>query len=152
MVGYIQIKGKPDRHKQSRKEIQQGGSIQKTRRCAVFCMRKPIKSIGFPDPIGEISSEISPQVLPRKRFRKEVETMRTRTENDVRKFNEALDRCRRPVFLVSADGAQYNMKSANDYYTGMGRWIHDSHDEMEIFTSCFEDAGVMMDFCMKMSA
>ena len=53
-------------------------------------------------------------------FRKEVETMRTRTENDVRKFNEALDRCRRPVFLVSADGTQYNMKSANDYYAGMG--------------------------------
>ena len=78
-------------------------------------MRKPIKSIDFPNPIGEISSEISPQVLPRKRFRKEVETMRTRTENDVRKFNEALDRCRRPVFLVSADGTQYNMKSANDY-------------------------------------
>lgn len=107
MVGYIQIKGKPDRHK---------------------------------------------NVLPRKRFRKEVETMRTRTENDVRKFNEALDRCRRPVFLVSADGTQYNMKSANDYYAGMGRWINDSRDEMEIFTSCFEDAGVMMDFCLKMSA
>ena len=78
--------------------------------------------------------------------------MRTRTENDVRKFNEALDRCRRPVFLVSADGTQYNMKSANDYYAGMGRWINDSRDEMEIFTSCFEDAGVMMDFCLKMRA
>ena len=47
--------------------------------------------------------------------------MRNRTENDVRKFSEALDRCRRPVFLVSADGTQYNMKSANDYYSGMGR-------------------------------
>ena len=44
------------------------------------------------------------------------------------------------------------MKSANDYYAGMGRWINDSRDEMEIFTSCFEDAGVMMDFCLKMSA
>lgn len=105
MIGYIQIKGKPDRHKQSGKEIQQ-----------------------------------------------EVETMRNRTENDVRKFSEALDRCRRPVFLVSADGAQYNMKSANDYYSGMGRWINDTRGEMEIFTSCFDDEAVMMDFYLKMSA
>ena len=78
--------------------------------------------------------------------------MRTRTENDVRKFNEALDRCRRPVFLVSADGAQYNMKSANDYYTGMGRWINDSRGEMEIFTCGCEDEAVMMNFCLKISA
>ena len=105
MIGYIQIKGKPDRHKQSGKEIQQ-----------------------------------------------EVETMRNRTENDVRKFSEALDRCRRPVFLVSADGTQYNMKSGNDYYSGMGRWINDTRGEMEIFTSCFDDEAVMMDFYLKMSA
>ena len=105
MIGYIQIKGKPDRDKQSGKEIQQ-----------------------------------------------EVETMRNRTENDVRKFSEALDRCRRPVFLVSADGTQYNMKSANDYYSGMGRWINDTRGEMEIFTSCFDDEAVMMDFYLKMSA
>ena len=89
---------------------------------------------------------------PERKSNKEVETMRTRTENDVRKFNEALDRCRRPVFLVSADGTQYNMKSANDYYAGMGRWINDSRGEMEIFTSGYEDEAVMMDFCLKMSA
>ena len=43
-------------------EIQQGGSIQKMRQCAVFCMRKPMRSIGFQDPIGVITFVISPRV------------------------------------------------------------------------------------------
>lgn len=152
MIGYIQIKGKPDRHKQSGKEIQQEAAYRK-RADAPFsvCGSRWVSSA------SRIPSEKSPSrfllgVLAHPRFGKEVETMRNRTENDVRKFSEALDRCRRPVFLVSADGAQYNMKSANDYYSGMGRWINDTRGEMEIFTSCFDDEAVMMDFYLKMSA
>ena len=39
--------------------------------------------------------------------------MTTRTQNDVRNFNEAINKCRMPVFLVSSDGTRYNMKSAD---------------------------------------
>ena len=78
--------------------------------------------------------------------------MRTRTENDVRKFNEALEQCRRPVYLVSADGTQYNMKSTEGYYAGMGEWIRDTDNEMELFASTYADEAVMMNFYRQMCA
>ena len=51
--------------------------------------------------------------------------MTTRTQNDVRNFNEAINKCRMPVFLVSSDGTRYNMKSADQNVAGMDRWIRD---------------------------
>ena len=57
--------------------------------------------------------------------------MTTRTENEVRIFNEAINKCRMPVFLVSSDGTEYNMKSADQNKAGMARWIKDSNNEME---------------------
>ena len=54
--------------------------------------------------------------------------MTTRTQNDVRNFNEAINKCRMPVFLVSSDGTRYNMKSADQNVAGMDRWIRDFSD------------------------
>ena len=76
----------------------------------------------------------------------------TRTENDVRKFNEALDKCRRPVWLVSSDGRQYNMKSTEDYSAGMAKWIMDTNNEMEIYAAGREEEAVMMGFYLQMCA
>ena len=78
--------------------------------------------------------------------------MRTRTENDVKRFNEAIAKCTRPVWLVSSEGTSYNMKSTEDYYAGMGRWVKDSNDEMEIFTCSYEDEEVMLQFLQQMHA
>ena len=47
--------------------------------------------------------------------------MTTRTENEVRIFNEAINKCRMPVFLISSDGTEYNMKSADQNKAGMAR-------------------------------
>ena len=62
--------------------------------------------------------------------------MTTRTQNEVRNFNEAISRCRMPVFLVSSDGTQYNMKSA----------------DQEIFTCDLEDEMIMMSFLLNKAA
>ena len=78
--------------------------------------------------------------------------MRTRTENDVRIFNEAIDKCTRPVWLVSSDGTTYNMKSAADHDTAMAKWVSDTNDEMELFASTYEDEAVMMGFWQMMHA
>ena len=77
---------------------------------------------------------------------KEEKTMKNRTENDVREFNEAIAKCVRPVWLVSSEGKTYNMKSAEEHDEAMARWIKDTNDEMEIFTCTYEDEAVMMNF------
>ena len=78
--------------------------------------------------------------------------MTTRTENEVRIFNEAINKCRMPVFLVSSDGTQYNMKSADQNKTGMAKWSKDRNNEMEIFTCDLEDEMIMMSFLLNMAA
>lgn len=78
--------------------------------------------------------------------------MTSRTENDVRIFNEAIDKCRRPVWLATADGTYYNMKSAPEHDAAMAKWINDTNDEMEIFTCSYEDEAVMTRFWNQMHA
>ena len=59
---------------------------------------------------------------------------------------------RMPVFLVSSDGTQYNMKSADQNKTGMAKWSKDRNNEMEIFTCDLEDEMIMMSFLLNMAA
>ena len=78
--------------------------------------------------------------------------MTTRTEREVRNFNEAINKCRMPVFLVSSDGTEYNMKSADQNKAGMARWIKDRRNEMEIYTCDLEDEMIMMRFILNNAA
>jgi len=78
--------------------------------------------------------------------------MTTRTEREVRNFNEAINKCRMPVFLVSSDGTEYNMKSADQNKAGMARWIKDRNNDMEIYTCDLEDEMIMMRFILNNAA
>ena len=78
--------------------------------------------------------------------------MTTRTQNDVRNFNEAINKCRMPVFLVSSDGTQYNMKSSDQNKAGMARWIRDFSHQMEIFSCDLEDEMIMMRYLLNRAA
>ena len=78
--------------------------------------------------------------------------MTTRTENEVRIFNEAINKCRMPVFLISSDGTEYNMKSADQNKAGMARWIKDRNNEMEIYTCDLEDEMIMMRYLLNNAA
>ena len=78
--------------------------------------------------------------------------MTTRTEREVRNFNEAINKCRMPVFLISSDGTEYNMKSADQNKAGMARWIKDRNNEMEIYTCDLEDEMIMMRFLLNKAA
>lgn len=83
---------------------------------------------------------------------KEEKTMMNRTENEVRKFDAAINECKRPVWLVSSEGTAYNMKSAAEHDAAMAKWINDTNDEMEIFTNSCEDEAVMMSFWQELHA
>ena len=78
--------------------------------------------------------------------------MTTRTEREVRILNEAINKCRMPVFLVSSDGTEYNMKSADQNKAGMARWIKDRNNEMEIYTCDLEDEMIMMRYLLNNAA
>ena len=64
----------------------------------------------------------------------------------------AIDKCKGPVWLASPEGIYYNMKSMEDRYDGLAKWIHDTGDNMEIFTGSYEDEAVMMGFWMQLHA
>ena len=57
-----------------------------------------------------------------------------------------------PVFLVSSDGTEYNMESADQNKAGLDRWIKDRNNEMEIFTCDLEDEMIMMRFLLNKAA
>jgi hypothetical protein len=77
---------------------------------------------------------------------KEVFSMMIRTEKDVASFEEAVNSCRRTVWLVAPNGKQFNLKSVKERYDGIAMLLRDRFGEMEIFTSCPEDEMIMMEF------
>ncbi len=72
-----------------------------------------------------------------------------KTEKDIAAFEKAVDSCSRGVWLVAPDGKQYNMDSVPDRYNAIVRLLNDKNGEMEIFTSCYADDLIMMDFYSK---
>lgn len=72
--------------------------------------------------------------------------MMIRTEKDAASFEEAVNSCRRVVWLVAPDGKQFNLKSEQDRQAGIAMLLKDKFGEMEIFASCPEDEMIMMDF------
>lgn len=77
--------------------------------------------------------------------------MRIRTENEVKEFNAALDRCTSSVWLMGP-GEEYNMKNEGDYAQGMARLMGGNADQLGIFTTSNADLAVMMDICQKLAA
>ena len=45
--------------------------------------------------------------------------MNIRTENDIREFNAALDKCTHSVWLMGPNDEVYNMKNEDEYIEGM---------------------------------
>ena len=72
--------------------------------------------------------------------------MKIRTKQDVEAFQKAIDQCRNTVWLMSAKGEQYNMKSDRDWRKGLSRLLNDDQDELEIYASNYHDESVMMNF------
>lgn len=78
--------------------------------------------------------------------------MKIRTENEIREFNEALDRCTSPVWLMGPNDEYYNLKAADEYARGMSRLMGTDNDQLGIFTSSYTDEAVMVGICQKLAA
>ncbi len=65
--------------------------------------------------------------------------MKIRSDRDIAAFRSAIDRCTRTVWLVSPNGEQINLKTVSGQYEGISRLMKDKFEELELFTSCYED-------------
>ena len=66
--------------------------------------------------------------------------MKIRNNDELKLFEETLDRCDASVLLVTAQGDQYDMKDPAQRYLGISELLRrDGIDEPEVFTSSYHD-------------
>lgn len=78
--------------------------------------------------------------------------MQIRTENEIKEFNAALDKCSRSVWLMGPSGDCFDLKNAEEYGRGMAKLMESDDNQYGIFTASFEDEMIMMDICRRMAA
>ena len=66
--------------------------------------------------------------------------MRIRNENELKLFEETLDRCDASVLVVTAQGEQYDLSDPAQRYLGIAEMLRRSgENEPELFTSSHGD-------------
>jgi len=78
--------------------------------------------------------------------------MKIRTGNEIREFNEALEKCTSVVWLMGPDDECYNMKDSDEYIDGILRITEKNGDQLGIFTSSYEDQEIMANFLRRLAA
>ena len=78
--------------------------------------------------------------------------MKIRTGNEIREFNEALEKCTSVVWLMGPDDECDNMKDADEYIDGILRITEKNGDQFGIFTSSYEDQEIMANFLRRLAA
>lgn len=78
--------------------------------------------------------------------------MKIRTENEIKEFNAALDKCTTPVWLMGPNDEAYNMKSADGYVKAMTILTEGEGEQFGIFTGSYNDEAFMTEICHKMAA
>lgn len=72
--------------------------------------------------------------------------MKLRNIADVEKFRETINSCTGAVWLESAMGDKFDLKSVFSQYIAIGRLLEDHNEELEIFASLPEDGARILAF------
>ena len=72
--------------------------------------------------------------------------MRLRNITDVEKFRATIDSCAGSVWLESAMGDKFDLKSMFSQYIAIGRLLEDHNEELEIFANLPEDGAKILAF------
>lgn len=72
--------------------------------------------------------------------------MKLRTITDVEAFRTAINFCTGSVWLESAMGDKFDLKSIFSQYIAIGRLLEDHNEELEIFASETKDRAVLVNF------
>ncbi len=73
--------------------------------------------------------------------------MKIRNMQELKKFEEIVDQCKKTVWIVTPSGEQYDLKNPSERYLGLDRMIcmHE-YEEPEVFTNCTADEMLMFGF------
>lgn len=72
--------------------------------------------------------------------------MKLRTITDIERFRNTINSCSGAVWLESAMGDKFDLKSIFSQYIAIGRLIEDHNEELEIFASLPEDGAKILAF------
>ncbi len=73
--------------------------------------------------------------------------MTIRNDDEMKMLENTIDRCRRTVWLITADGKQYNLKVPAEQSQGIARMMNaKDFEEPELFASCIEDEMILFEF------
>lgn len=73
--------------------------------------------------------------------------MTIRTNEEMRMFRDAIDRCQRTVWMVTPEGEQINLKTPAGCDRAIGKMLNaKDYEEPELFASCREDEMEILDF------
>lgn len=72
--------------------------------------------------------------------------MKLRTITDVEAFRAAINSCTGSVWLESAMGDKFDLKSIFSQYIAIGRLLEDHNEELEIFASETKDRAILVNF------
>ena len=72
--------------------------------------------------------------------------MRFRSDRDIIAFRDVLEECSGAVWLIAPGGKQINMKTLSGQYEGISRLLKDKYEQLELFTSSYEDEMKMLGF------
>jgi hypothetical protein len=73
--------------------------------------------------------------------------MTIRNKEEKKMFENAIDRCRRTVWLITPEGEQFDLKTPAGRSQGIAKMLNaKEYDEPELFTSCFEDEMIIFEF------
>ena len=80
------------------------------------------------------------QLLSGDSDRKGVVKMKIRNNDELKLFEETLDRCDASVLVVTAQGEQYDLKDPAQRYLGIAEMLReDGINEPELFASSYKD-------------
>ena len=73
--------------------------------------------------------------------------MLIRNNDELKMFEQALDRCGNSVLMVTHHGDQYDLKDPAERYMGIAEMLQkDGYEEPELFATSSADEVVLLDF------
>lgn len=75
--------------------------------------------------------------------------MKLRNIDELNGFLNAVDKCKKDVYLMSTEGDKLNLKSLFSRYISMGKLLSENGDRLELFCDSKEDEANFYEFFRK---
>ena len=69
--------------------------------------------------------------------------MKLKNVTDIEDFWKTIDHCKGSVWLESANGDRFDLKSVFSRYLAIGKLIEDRNEDLELFASDHEDESML---------